>query len=209
MKAKYFSPLVALTLFGCSSGPLPVADKNTPVVGKISLVAFNGDSERVPGTVNLGHAFVVVENTSEKDISVGLYGLEPGEEVSIGSWSMSAHFGIWYNIETCYMDLYDRYEGRKSLTVDITEGDVTALGEYLADNDSWSLFRNCSYLALSLYNIACPESEKIDLKGTITPGRLYSYMGSTDKAMTDTEFADYGEIGYFEDGEFISFVPEA
>ena len=95
-------------------------------IGTLTLYAFNGDSERVPGTINLGHAFISVENTSEETIKVGAMTLEANEQTSVGGWGQTAHFGIWYNIESTYMTI-GRYKGILSLTTQITKDDLNNL----------------------------------------------------------------------------------
>lgn len=148
-------------------------------VGELTLYAFNGDSERVPGTVNLGHSYVTIKNTSSASFDVGYYQLQANSSVSIGSWSQNAHFGLWYNVEKIYMEM-DRYQGRISITTDINLDDVTYLTNFIKNNDTWSFSKNCSYYSLSMFNLVANQEDKISVSGTVTPGKLFSYIKTFD-----------------------------
>lgn len=200
--------LPALFLSSCAEKPLPVGDDEGPAVGTISLFACDGSSETTPGTLNMGHAFVVFENTSAASWMLGNYEVQPQEEVSVGSWSLSAHYGVWYNVESSYVNIFNRYLGRVSLTVDITAGDIKAVSSYIADHDKWSMFKNCSYLALALFNICSPASFKLSLSGTITPKKVSEALKSNAEVEYDRSISNYGEIGYFQDGVFYEFEVE-
>lgn len=209
LKGAVLLPL-ALALTSCGE-TLPRVDLEGPAVGTITLFAFNGDSERVPGTMNLGHAFVGVTNLTEEAYRVGGYELQPQETVTIGSWSMSGHFGLWYNIENYYMNAKGRYEGRLSLDQSFATGALTAINEYLYAHDSWSLFRNCSYLALNLFNLCREEDERLEIGGTVTPGKIYDLLVEEPAAVEDYLPALTGSIGWAEDdgkGDFIAYEGE-
>ena len=174
-------------------------------IGTLTLYAFNGDSERVPGTINLGHAFISVENTSEETIKVGAMTLEANEQTSVGGWGQTAHFGIWYNIESTYMTI-GRYEGILSLTSQITEDDLNNLNSYIKDHDQWSMFKNCSYMALDMYNIVANEDSKIEINGLITPGKIYNVLKKTDKNELERPIENFTKVGYSADYEMTNLV---
>ena len=201
---------LTLALTACSEA-LPRVNLSGETVGAITLFAFNGDSERVPGTMNLGHAFVGVTNLTDEAYQVAGYRLQPQETVTIGSWSMSGHFGLWYNIENYYMNEKGRYEGRLSLDQDFSASALNAINEYLYDHDYWSLFKNCSYLALNLFNLCRPEAERLEVSGTVTPGKIYDLLLDEPEAEVDYLPALTGQIGWAEDdgkGEFIAYEGE-
>lgn len=174
-------------------------------IGTLTLYAFNGDSERVPGTINLGHAFISVENTSDNQIKVGAMTLESNEQTSVGGWGQTAHFGIWYNIESTYMAL-GRYKGILSLTTQITEDDLTNLNSYIKEHDQWSMFKNCSFMALDMFNIVANENSKIKITGLITPGKIYNVLNKTDKNELERPIENFTKIGYSADYEMTSLV---
>lgn len=162
-------------------------------IGEVSLFSFNGDSEREVGTVNLGHAYISVKNTSSSNITVGYFTLEPNKSVTVGSWIQTCHNGMLYNIEKVYMEL-GRYQGRISLTTDITLTDLQPLSEYILKNDRWTFSKNCSYHATKMFNTVANDSDKVDLKTSlITPSKLYKYINAInsskkefDKVLSDS-----------------------
>ena len=170
-------------------------------IGTLRLYSFNGDSERVPLSINLGHSFISIENESSSDLQVGAYDLEPGYTVSIGIWPFSAHFGLWYNVESNYMAEFSRFEGVVSIKTQIDSTDLNEIDEYIASHDYWTLFKNCSFMALDMYNLAAKENDQIDIGGLITPAKIYDVIKDTVGYDTDFEIAQYGPMGYANDSD--------
>lgn len=195
-----------LCLTGCGQPkryPAPRIEADAAAV--LTLYAFNGEAERVFGLMNLGHAFVSVKNLSARPLTLAGYTLEPDSEVSIGTWGMDAHWGIWYNAESVYLTL-GRYKGRVSLTQGLSAQDIDTLTAYLRANDTWTFFRNCSYFALDLWNLTAAPDERIDLGGLITPSKVHKRLSATDGSQVERPIPVFGRTGYAPDGTPASFT---
>ncbi len=175
-------------------------------VAELSLFAFNGDSERVPLTVNLGHAFVTLENTGSEPLKFGAAQLAVHESVSLGSWSMSAHFGFWYNVESTYVNEFERYEGRVSLKTQIDTADLANINDYIEDHDYWTLLKNCSFMALDIYNLAAEESDRLPVPALVTPQAIDTLIRSTTGYEVNQGIDNYGSVGYARDAEMTGLV---
>lgn len=190
--------VILCTLFvGCS--PTDKTYKNAPpkdnAVAVITLYTFNGDSERVPGLMNLGHAFITISNISNTALTIGSFTLDPNSEVSVGAWGIDAHWGIWYNVESTYMSI-GRYDGRISVSQQIDANDIDVLNDYIAKNDTWTPFKNCSASALTMWNIVSHTDAFIDLTGLITPARIYSLIIANDGYEVNRIMPNFGMVGY-------------
>lgn len=204
---KQILALMFLPLFA-SCGTKEILDFNLTKnnsVGTVTLYSFNGDSERVPGTINLGHAFISVKNTTSQLMKVGAFTLEPNEEVSVGGWGQTAHFGMWYNIESTYMKL-GRYQGIISITTEFVTEDLIKLNEYIKTHDQWSLFKNCSYMALDMYNTVANEEDKISVGKLVTPGKLYDKLKNSVDSVFDRQITYFTKVGYSANYEMTELV---
>lgn len=178
------------------------------IVGEVTLFAFPGDKGKNDGILDLGHAFISFQNLTDESFRIGGYEVEPGETVTVSSWAMSSHAGIWYNIENYYVTALDRYEGRYSYTLPMYESSIEAVSEYIYGNDSWHLFRNCAYAALNMFNICAPREEEIEVSGNPTPGKLYAAIALNEGYQVDRELSFTGKIGYCTEsgrGEFVTY----
>ena len=84
-------------------------------------------------------------------INIGGLSVSHNEEITIGSWgNQEWHVGIWYNLESKFINEYNIWEDRCSLTVGIAQYGVRLLNDLLATNDAWELTsNNCSTLAMN------------------------------------------------------------
>lgn len=97
----------------------------------------------------LGHSFLVVTNVGNSTITVGHMNVPVGESITLGTFSnRSKHNGIWYNIEG-YCGLNKSYYG---LTTALTGSDLTTLNKTINANDNWTVSKNCSYFAKTVWN---------------------------------------------------------
>ena len=175
-------------------------------VAKLSLFTYDGKSESVFGLPNLGHSFLSIENISEENIKIGSRVVVPNETIALGTWSIQAHFGVWYNVESNYIAEYDKYNGRVSITTGINLEDIVVINEYIASNDNWSPLDNCSNFALGLWNGIAEDSEMIEVGLIKTPKKIAIELAKFDsfeinkEIITDTKFNYYsGETPvYFE-----------
>lgn len=191
--------LFGLSLAGCAEKTYVSPKLTGDEPAQVTLYAFDASSEKVFGLINLGHAFVTIKNTSDAPLTIGAYTLPQGEEVSIGTWGMNAHWGIWYNVESTYMTI-GRYKGRVSLTQGIGTEELGSINTYLLQSDTWTPFKNCSYFAVDLWNLVSDESERLDLGGLITPERVANRIRRTESYKTDRMVDSFGRVGYRDAG---------
>lgn len=196
-----------LPLWGCSSSNREYKTSiSAQDVAKLSLFTYDGKSESVFGLPNLGHSFLSIENISEENFKIGNRIVAPNETIALGTWSIQAHFGVWYNVESNYISEYDKYNGRVSITTGINLEDIVVINEYISKNDNWSPLDNCSNFALGLWNGIAEDSEKIEIGLIKTPKKIAIELAKFDsyeinkEIITDTKFNYYsGETPvYFE-----------
>lgn len=177
-------------------------------IAKLSLFAYDGKSESTWGLMNLGHAFVSIENISEESLSIIDKVLAPGETVSIGTWSILEHFGVWYNVESVYIETTDKYNGRYSATIGINTEDLEKIVSFISEKDKWNPIHNCSYFALNLWNEVAEESEFIETPFIYTPTYISKELEKFDSFMKNKPIPGNGKMGYFKDSTYVSFEME-
>ena len=138
-------------------------------IAYITLFAYSGKDESNWGLINLGHAFLSIENISNNPITIYNYELQPSENITVSTWSLTEHFGIWFNIESNYITTCNKYDGRYSITTGANLEDITKINDFMSNHDRWGILRNCSYFSLSLWNEIAEESEQIKERPIFTP----------------------------------------
>lgn len=199
--------IVICTIFVCSCSSQKVSI--TPIedsVATMTIVSFDGESESVMGLMNLGHAFIAIENNSEEDILVGKYNLKSGRVVTIGTWSILEHFGVWYNVESNYIEYCDKYNGRVSLSKQINKDDLEKITTFINDNDKWNIFRNCSYFAVNLWNSVAKSGESFNVGRT--PSAIAKSIKLSDGYNQNQTFAVSSSMGYFDGSNYVEFKLE-
>jgi hypothetical protein len=91
--------LGAAAASGGADYPVRTAVSVSGAAAALTLYSFDGRGESAFWVPNLGHSFVSVKNSSGRELKLGGYILGDGDEVSVGAYGQSAHFGIWYNLE--------------------------------------------------------------------------------------------------------------
>jgi len=144
----------------------------------LTLYAFDANEESIFGVPNMGHSFIAVKNNTDEPLKVVNFPLEPGEEVTVGTYGHSARFGIWYNLEACYLTPEPQryYRGIGSISREICAADLDAINKYLSDKDFWSFGYNCSAFALGAWNTVAGEFDAIEIKGTLTPAKVFEEL---------------------------------
>ena len=199
--------ILVLTIFMCSCTPSKVVI--TPIedgVATLSIVSFDGSSESVFGLMNLGHAFIAIENNTSEDMMVGKYTLKSGRSVTIGTWSIAEHFGIWYNVENNYIEYCNKYDGRVSLSKEINAGDLDKINKFISTHDSWGVLKNCGYFATNLWNEVAKDGEI--LKVGKTPTSICKVITNSDNYEKNIKLVVGGEMGYFDGDKYVSFKLE-
>ena len=100
-----------------------------------------------------GHCWVYIENLSNETLQIGAYACPPGQGVSLGNWfiTRSDGNGIYYNVEAYVGNVYGT--GGMSATKDtLTRAELANVSRRAAEQNSWGLFRNCSFYAAAVWN---------------------------------------------------------
>jgi len=201
--------LLIFPTFACKEDEVTrVAKFNEYDVATLTIYSYDGVSESRWGIMNLGHSFLSILNTSSSEISVGGKLVQPNEEISFGAWSLSAHFGIWYNVESYYINNYNKYNGRVSVEKGITIEDIGRINEFIIRHDKWTPINNCSKFAMMLWNRIAKESEKLDVKLIETPTHLIKQLKTFENFQVNKPLNNYIDCGYFNDLSQTTFIFE-
>lgn len=199
--------ILVCTIFVCSCSPQKI--EITPIeddVATMTIVSFDGKGESVYGLMNLGHTFIAIENTSSDDMMIGKYILNPGKTVTVAVWSILEHFGVWYNVESNYIEYCNKYNGRVSLSKEINEEDVKKISEFIKSNDNWDPYRNCGYFATKLWNTVAKDKEFIN--GGTTPSNIAKSIAMSDGYKKNLEIPVSSAMGYFDGTTFVEYKLE-
>ncbi len=174
-------------------------------VAKISLFSYSGKDEAKWGLMNLGHCFVSIENTSSEDINLYKMTIPSGETVAIGTWSLSEHFGIWFNIESNFIASHNKYDGRYSITTGLSQEDLEKIDDYMKEKDMWGPIRNCSYFALNMWNEVAEDSEKIETPLIYTPSYVEGEIKKFDNYEKNRAINTSEKCFYYDGDNFLEF----
>ncbi len=175
-------------------------------VAKLSLFTFDGKSESVWGLMNLGHAFLAIENISTQTISICHKQVHPGQTITFGTWAILDHFGVWYNVESNYIKEYDKYNGRVSVTTGVSGPDIAKISDYIVTNDKWNPFNNCSYFAYHIWNGVADEQESLDKRMFVfTPNFLAKQIKKFDTFETNKQLITETNFGYFDSEVYVFY----
>lgn len=187
-----------LLLCSCS------AEKNRETVIKsddialLTIFTFDGKKESTLGLMNLGHSFLSIENISSDVIEVGKKEIQAGETVAIGTWSIQAHFGVWYNVESNYIADYNKYDGRLSITTGISLDDIDKISAFIDTHDYWNPLHNCSYFALNLWNEVVEPSEQLNKLFIYSPSGIASQLRNFVSVEENRELITEQKFHYYD-----------
>ena len=153
--------------------------------------------------MNLGHAFVVIENNTSENLNIGKYTLKSGRAVTVGTWSIAEHFGIWYNVENNYIKYCNKYDGRVSLSKEINIEDLEKINSFISTHDRWGVFKNCGYFATNLWNEVAKDGEILNVG--FTPKSICNVIVNTQNFEKNKVIPVGGEMGYFDGENYVSF----
>lgn len=203
---KYFLRIIVIFIFiiniipfyGCNT---PTQNKTIGLtqnaIAEFSIFSYNGKDESNYGLKNYGHSFLSFTNISNQPIIVGKYSLDMGQSVSIGTWSINSHFGIWYNVEANYIKFYNKYDGRISITKQINADDLININEYILNNDTWNPLKNCSCFSINVWNTVAKESEIIKKPLLYNPSYLAKQINMFDNVQINKEIPSLDIFGYY------------
>ena len=117
---------------------------NTNNVLIFSITTYDGVTESKPFVKSLGHSWVSLENKTGHSVFIKDYELQNNQAVAFSVWSISGHGGVYFNIEPNFIKQNGRYDGRKSLSVNIDESKLDDIQDFINNNDRWTSLKNCS-----------------------------------------------------------------
>lgn len=173
-------------------------------IAVLSIYTFDGSGEGVFALPNLGHSFLTITSLNSS-FKICNYQLIENETICIGTWSILEHFGVWYNLESNYINFNNKYNGRISLSKGIDLKDIDTISSYIDKNDEWTPFKNCSCFAIGLWNSVAKPSENLDTYLIYTPSKLVKDLKSFTSYDINKTIKTQGEFGYYKNYEYVSF----
>lgn len=168
------------------------------------MIACGNGRNRWYGSSSLSHlrrffAFGLTSTYTKADPkrspvrTMALFSLSPHSTVTVKPRRFS-------NAEA-YISTYDRYVGRKSLSVNIGEPQLKIIEAYIDQKDKWSLGKNCSYWSVRLWNEVVDEAFGLKTQTLFyTPKRLERSFCEFDCVEADKDFSRAGHIFCYRDG---------
>ena len=134
----------------------------TPVMAAEETRGSYVEAARVTLYSAAGHSFVSFENLTNSSLTIGVYTVQGGESITIGTWSAryGRQFGgVWYNLESHLVSNGSHFGNTlASITVGFQLDELDALVERMTDfiltHDTHNSNYLCSKFALGLWNAA-------------------------------------------------------
>ena len=181
-----------------------------PATAILTIVSDTGESEACRGMPAYGHTFLVLENIS--DVIIDLCGrkIVPGENITFGWWAISSHSGLWFGLESNYIDAFGRYRGRVALSREIDASGIERLEDYLLTHDLYTPLENCAVRAVAAFNTAIPKVRELRCGYFTTPARVYKAIltqgGSHEAALAIDFDVCMPSTGFGDEIECYSFA---
>ena len=211
MKRIFLAMLVMICCFsmgGCSPVERVASIENDDQI-IMTVYAYDGQGESRFGLLNLGHSFLSIENKSDQSIIIGNYELPKDDIVTLSTWCVSEHFGIWYNMESNYIKYHDKYNGRYSVSIGLELDKLEAINNYIKNNDTWVPTKNCTNFSVGLWNSVCDEKEKLSTPLIYTPKKLTEDIKSFNVYEYNKDIPVSDRLGYFDSSNnFVTFAFE-
>lgn len=201
--------MCVLCLTACGGGVSRVATISEDDDIIVTIYAYDGAGESHFGLMNLGHSFLSFENVSDSDVKIGEYILAPNDTVTISTWCVSDHFGVWYNMESNYIKYHDKYNGRYSVLMGIKADQEDTIAKYIKGNDVWRPTKNCTNFSIGLWNKLCEKGETLSTPLIYTPKKLVNDIKSFNTFEKNKEILVSDKLGYFDEhNNFITYAFE-
>jgi len=180
----------------CGNNPVNFVDPSG-YIGEYTLTIYSSPNTGLIG----GHSFIVFKNNTESMITIGAFNLDAGASVSIGTWgNQEGHLGIWYNVEAMNPS---SFKSDVSLQMDLDNSELKTVNNFISKHDNWSLYRNCSYFASSVWNsVSSTKLSSLNIIGWNTPAGLSNSIMRVKEYNTGQEFAQATQIGYLQNGKY-------
>ena len=197
--------ICVLPVIGCNQSKEYKANINEGDIALLSIFAFDGKDETKWGLMNLGHAFLSIENISDNKLEILSFDLEKDKTMCIGTWAIKDHFGVWYNVESNYFASYNKYDGRVSVTISLNEEELNKLCSFISTKDRWNPINNCSKFALNAWNSVASEEESLIKPLIYTPSNIANQLKKFDSFEVNRPIVTDKEFGYFDKDKYVSF----
>lgn len=186
------------------------SDGARSATANLTIISDTGESEASHGVPSYGHTFLVIENTSGEVLDFCGRQLMPNENLTFGWWAVSAHSGIWFGLESNYIDSFGRYRGRVALTREIDADGIARLEDYLLTHDLYTPLENCAVRAVAAFNTAIPETRQLRCGYFTTPAMVYKAIlaqgGSHELAMAIDFDVSTPSTGFGDEIEYYRFA---
>ena len=134
------------------------------IVARVSIVSY------LTNSFSTGHSWLYIENLTDRTLTVGIYELEPGEAVSVGTfrYTRKEGRGIYYNVERYCVNKFGA-SARYSLSETVTASELNGISRKINSySGKWTPVKNCAYFAANVWN----SISKIHLVSGSTPSCL-------------------------------------
>ena len=176
----------------------------------LTIISDTGESEASRGMPAYGHTFLVLKNTSDEIINFCGRRIAPGENLTFGWWAISVHSGLWFGLESNYIDTFGRYQGRVALSREIDGDGIARLADYLLTHDLYTPLENCAVRAVAAFNEAIPEVRQLKCGYFTTPRRVYDSIIDQGGSHTAAILIDFDpcmpSTGFGDEIEYYSFA---
>jgi len=176
----------------------------------LTIVSATGEGESRHGMPSYGHTFLILENTSPQAIDFCGRIIAPGENLTFGWWAVSIHSGIWFSLESNFIENFERYPSRVALSREIDGDGILRLYDYLLTHDIYTPIENCAFRAVAAFNTAVPETRLLRVGYFTNPARvakeIISKGGSHEAAIAIDYIDREPSFGFGEDIEYFNLI---
>ena len=209
MKKKYFAGLFILVLAGIiclfidfnkySTNSKHLSHDDKGIV--FSITTFDGVNECKPFVKCLGHTWLSLDNYSGHSIYLKDYEIKNNETLTFSVWAISAHKGVYFNLEPNFIKDYGRYSGCQSLSVNIDENQLAKIEDFINKNNKWASIKNCSYWSIHLWNKIVDDRFNMKTQTIVyTPKKLLKSLKEYDCLITDKDFSNAKDVFFYHKG---------
>lgn len=162
-------------------------------IATVYIVSCNESSSGSSGILD-GHAFLVVRNDSNSNITVGHYSLKPDFILSVGTWDDSVvpdGACAYYNIEK-YRMINTRIDYLPSvyLKASVNQTELSKLTNAINNNYTWEVTKNCARFARYCWNsmFSSTSSYRIPAATVESPMSLVNKIKEKSSYSTNFKF---------------------
>lgn len=172
--------ILLFTITGCNNKKRTLQERKDGDNILLSIYSDNGSSDSRFLIKSFGHSFLTVKNLADEPIYIRDYKIEKFDELSFGAWGIDDHFGVWYDLEAQYQHKAKRYKGVVSISQYINIDKMALINDFLETHDTWTFNHNCTYLAISIWNMCVEKKDCFELKTLNSPSRLHKLIKKFD-----------------------------